>query len=208
MPAYSIKIHLLCSFHSLTICQILGISRPTLSRMLSACKAQGIVKIKICNPDNLLYSQVKQKMEKIFGLQEVIIVSISTRRREPIRIHCKRFGVHGQKDRFTMNDAKKKFLLSELYKLSPPAQEAVKELLTYYEQHQMIEIAEKFWVKLPALPTNKLPIDLDLFIKLNTAIAALKKRVRVVFRQPTCRMKFGVTLKALKIFTESVISTE
>ncbi len=59
------------------ICQILGISRPTVSRMLSAGKAQGIVKIEIRNPDTLLYGQVEHKMEKKFGLQEVIIVPSS-----------------------------------------------------------------------------------------------------------------------------------
>lgn len=59
------------------ICQILGISRPTVSRMLSAGKAQGIVKIEIRNPDNLLYGQVEREMEKTFGLQEVIIVPSS-----------------------------------------------------------------------------------------------------------------------------------
>lgn len=77
-----------------------------------------------------------------------------------------------------MNDAKKKFLLAELYKLSLPAQDAVKELLTYYEQRQTIEAAEKFLSNLPALPTNKLPIDSDLFIKLNTTFAALKNSPR------------------------------
>ena len=56
------------------ICQILGISRPTVSRMLSAGKELGIVKIEIHNPDNLLYGQLERELEKLFGLQEVIIV--------------------------------------------------------------------------------------------------------------------------------------
>lgn len=77
-----------------------------------------------------------------------------------------------------MNEAEKKFLLAELYKLSPPAQDVVKELLTYYEQRQAIEAAEKFLSNLPALPTNKLPIDSDLFIKLNTKVASLKNSPR------------------------------
>lgn len=45
--------------------------------MLSAGKAQGIVKIKIRNPDNLLYGQVERELEKVFDLQEVIIVPSS-----------------------------------------------------------------------------------------------------------------------------------
>ena len=59
------------------ICQILGISRPTVSRMLSAGKEMGIVKIEIHNPDNLLYGQLERELEKKFGLQEVIIVPSS-----------------------------------------------------------------------------------------------------------------------------------
>lgn len=45
--------------------------------MLSAGKAQGIVKIEIRNPDNLLYGQVERELEKVFDLQEVIIVPSS-----------------------------------------------------------------------------------------------------------------------------------
>lgn len=56
------------------ICQSLGISRPTVSRMLNAGKELGIVKIEIHNPDNLLYGQLERKLEKLFNLQEVIIV--------------------------------------------------------------------------------------------------------------------------------------
>ena len=56
------------------ICEILGISRPTVSRMLSAGKELGIVKIEIHNPDNLLYGQLERELEKRFNLQEVIIV--------------------------------------------------------------------------------------------------------------------------------------
>ena len=60
------------------ICQILGISRPTVSRMLSAGKECGIVKIEIHNPDNLLYGQLERELEKFFNLQEVIIVPSSS----------------------------------------------------------------------------------------------------------------------------------
>ncbi len=59
------------------ICRILGISRPTVSRMLSVGKDLGIVKIEINNPDNLLYGQLERELEKKFNLQEVIIVPSS-----------------------------------------------------------------------------------------------------------------------------------
>lgn len=59
------------------ICELLGISRPTVSRMLNAGKELGIVKIEIHNPDNLTYGQLERELEKIFGLQEVIIVPSS-----------------------------------------------------------------------------------------------------------------------------------
>ena len=59
------------------ICQILGISRPTVSRMLSAGKELGIVKIEIHNPDNLMYGQMERELEKLLNLQEVIIVPSS-----------------------------------------------------------------------------------------------------------------------------------
>ena len=56
------------------ICELLGISRPTVSRMLNAGKELGIVKIEIHNPDNLMYGQLERELEKKFNLQEVIIV--------------------------------------------------------------------------------------------------------------------------------------
>ena len=59
------------------ICELLGISRPTVSRMLNAGKELGIVKIEIHNPDNLMYGQLERELEKIFNLQEVIIVPMN-----------------------------------------------------------------------------------------------------------------------------------
>lgn len=59
------------------ICELLGISRPTVSRMLNAGKELGIVKIEIHNPDNLMYGQLERELEKLFNLQEVIIVPTS-----------------------------------------------------------------------------------------------------------------------------------
>ena len=60
------------------ICELLGISRPTVSRMLNAGKEMGIVKIEIHNPDNLMYGQLERELEKKFNLQEVIIVPSSS----------------------------------------------------------------------------------------------------------------------------------
>ena len=60
------------------ICEVLGISRPTVSRMLSVGKELGIVKIEIHNPDNLMHGQLERQLEKKFNLQEVIIVPPSS----------------------------------------------------------------------------------------------------------------------------------
>ena len=56
------------------ICDILEISRPTVSRMLKLGKELGIVKIEISNPDNLVYGKMEREIEKKFNLREVIIV--------------------------------------------------------------------------------------------------------------------------------------
>ena len=59
------------------ICEVLGISRPTVSRMLSIGRERGIVRIEIQNPDNIAYGQMERTLEKKYGLQEVIIVPSS-----------------------------------------------------------------------------------------------------------------------------------
>lgn len=59
------------------ICDVLGISRPTVSRMLSIGKERGIVRIEIQNPDNIAYGQMERALEKKYDLQEVIIVPSS-----------------------------------------------------------------------------------------------------------------------------------
>lgn len=56
------------------ICSRLGISRPTVSRMLSLGRELGIVRIEVKNPDNERYGQLEREVEKRFDLQEVIIV--------------------------------------------------------------------------------------------------------------------------------------
>ena len=59
------------------ICEVLGISRPTVSRMLTIGKERGIVRIEIQNPDNIAYGKMERELEKKFNLQEVIIVPSS-----------------------------------------------------------------------------------------------------------------------------------
>ena len=59
------------------ICEVLGISRPTVSRMLTIGKERGIVRIEIQNPDNIAYGQMERALEKKYDLQEVIIVPSS-----------------------------------------------------------------------------------------------------------------------------------
>lgn len=59
------------------ICSILGISRPTVSRMLKLGRERGIVKIEINNPDNIAYGNLERELEKRLELREVIIVESS-----------------------------------------------------------------------------------------------------------------------------------
>lgn len=59
------------------ICEALGISRPTVSRMLTIGKERGIVRIEIQNPDNIAYGKMERALEKKYNLQEVIIVPSS-----------------------------------------------------------------------------------------------------------------------------------
>ena len=55
------------------ICERLGISRPTVSRLLTEGRKTGIVKIVITNPDNALYGEMEHELELKYDLQEVII---------------------------------------------------------------------------------------------------------------------------------------
>ena len=56
------------------ISQELGLSRPTVSRMLKEARESGIVEIRINSPINSNYRSVERQMEKLLGLKEVIIV--------------------------------------------------------------------------------------------------------------------------------------
>ncbi len=67
-----------------------------------------------------------------------------------------------------MNDTARKILLAELYKLSPPAQEAVRELLT----------AEQCLAALPEIPQSSKGADVNLIAKLNRAINVLRNSPR------------------------------
>lgn len=64
------------------ICQRLGISRPTVSRMLNLGRERGIVRIELRNPDNEMFGQMERDLESIFHLQEVVIVQSSPLQRE------------------------------------------------------------------------------------------------------------------------------
>ena len=56
------------------ICNTLGLSRATVSRMLALGREQGIVKIEVINPISYDYGELEQKLEQRFGLKEAIIV--------------------------------------------------------------------------------------------------------------------------------------
>jgi len=54
----------------------LGVSRPTISRMLDYARKSGIVSIRLDVP-NEIFPEMENKLEKVFSLEEVIIVSSS-----------------------------------------------------------------------------------------------------------------------------------
>lgn len=56
------------------ICDQLGISRATVSRLLKAGRQRGIVRIDLYNPDSVVYGKLEQELEQRFGLKEIIIV--------------------------------------------------------------------------------------------------------------------------------------
>lgn len=55
----------------------LEVSRVSVSRMLQAGKEQGIVVVQVVSPDLLNYSQLEQKLERLFGLKEAVVVESS-----------------------------------------------------------------------------------------------------------------------------------
>lgn len=56
------------------IAKMLGLSRPTISKLLSLAREQGIVQIKIVNLDTIEYWQLERELEEKYGLNEVRIV--------------------------------------------------------------------------------------------------------------------------------------
>lgn len=56
------------------ICEKLGISRATVSRLLKAGREREIVRIDLYNPDSFVYGQLEQELEQEFGLKELVIV--------------------------------------------------------------------------------------------------------------------------------------
>lgn len=56
------------------ISEQLGLSRPTISRMISNAKEQGIVTITIKDLENTNYVDLERTVETIYGLREVIVV--------------------------------------------------------------------------------------------------------------------------------------
>ncbi len=56
------------------ICDSLGLSRATVSRMLRIGREQGIVRIEVINPIDFDYGKLEKDLERKYGLKEVIIV--------------------------------------------------------------------------------------------------------------------------------------
>ncbi|MDO4311969.1 MAG: sugar-binding transcriptional regulator [Eubacteriales bacterium] len=56
------------------ICQMLGLSRPTVARLLTSAREQGIVQITIPNLDTITYWELEQNLEQKYGLREVLVV--------------------------------------------------------------------------------------------------------------------------------------
>ncbi|MCI8582275.1 MAG: sugar-binding transcriptional regulator [Dorea sp.] len=53
----------------------LGLSRPTVARLLTSAREQNIVQIKIPGLDMIENWELEQKLERIYGLREVLVVS-------------------------------------------------------------------------------------------------------------------------------------
>lgn len=56
------------------IAKTLGVSRPTVSRLLSSAREQGIVRISISNLDEIKYWELERQLEKLYRLRNVVIV--------------------------------------------------------------------------------------------------------------------------------------
>ena len=56
------------------IASLLGLSRPTVSRLLSSARDRGIVQISVSNLNLIKYWEMERKLETMYGLREVLIV--------------------------------------------------------------------------------------------------------------------------------------
>ena len=61
-------------FSQVEICDQLGISRATVSRLLKAGRERNIVRIELDNPDSVMYGELERKLEAVFDLKEIVIV--------------------------------------------------------------------------------------------------------------------------------------
>jgi DNA-binding transcriptional regulator LsrR (DeoR family) len=56
------------------IAKLMGISRPTVAKLLQSAKQKEIVKIIICDPQERGHSELERRLENLYKLQEVIVV--------------------------------------------------------------------------------------------------------------------------------------
>lgn len=56
------------------ICKLLELSRPTVARLLTSAREQGVVQITIPNLETIAYWELEQKLEQKYGLREVLVV--------------------------------------------------------------------------------------------------------------------------------------
>lgn len=56
------------------ICSELGLSRPTVARLLDAARKQGVVQIRIPDLDLIRHWELEQKLEERYGLKEALVV--------------------------------------------------------------------------------------------------------------------------------------
>ncbi|WP_164988918.1 sugar-binding transcriptional regulator [Fictibacillus sp. S7] len=69
------KLYYLLDYNQNQIAAEMGISRPTVSRMLQLAKSEGIVQIKIMDPENDI-EQLSSELEQKFHLKKAIVASI------------------------------------------------------------------------------------------------------------------------------------
>lgn len=69
------KLYYLLDYNQHDIAKVLGVSRPTVSRLLQAAKSEGIVQITIKDPMENVES-LAEALERKFGLKKAIVVSV------------------------------------------------------------------------------------------------------------------------------------